>query len=125
MGIQSSAIVVRELALGGLSVSQTGGKLLRELKVSIINGFVIGTVLLVTVTVWQSDIRLGLLLGLCMFIIILWATVMGAFIPLMLKRANIDPALATGPFITTFNDILGIAVYLGIATLFRGWLGKG
>jgi len=124
VGIQSSAIVVRELALGGLSVSQTGGKLLRELKVSIINGLVIGTVLLIAVTIWQHDYRLGLLLGICMFIIILWATVMGAFIPLMLKKANIDPALATGPFITTFNDILGIAIYLGVATLFLEWLGK-
>jgi len=125
VGIQSSAIVVRELALGGLGVSRTGGKLLRELKVSIINGLVIGTVLLVTVTVWQNNIRLGALLGLCMFIIICWATVMGAFIPLMLKKADVDPALATGPFITTFNDILGIAIYLGIASLFLEWLGKG
>ena len=125
VGIQSSAIVVRELALGGLSVSQTGGKLLRELKVSLINGFVIGTVLLITVTIWQHDYRLGLLLGICMFIIICWATIMGAFIPLMLKKAKIDPALATGPFITTFNDILGIAIYLGIATIFLEWLGKG
>jgi magnesium transporter len=125
VGIQSSAIVVRELALGGLSVSQTGGKLLRELKVSIINGIVIGTVLLLIVTIWQKDFRLGILLGICIFIIICWATIMGAFIPLMLKKAKIDPALATGPFITTFNDILGIAIYLGIATVFLEWLGKG
>jgi magnesium transporter len=125
VGIQSSSIVVRELALGGLSVSQTGGKLLRELKVSIINGIVIGTVLLIIVTIWQKDVRLGILLGICIFIIICWATIMGAFIPLMLKKAKIDPALATGPFITTFNDILGIAIYLGIATVFLGWLGKG
>jgi magnesium transporter len=124
VGIQSSAIVVRELALGGLSVSQTGGKLLRELKVSIINGLVIGTVLLLAVSIWQGDFRLGALLGICMFIIIFWATIMGAFIPLMLKKAKIDPALATGPFITTFNDIVGIAIYLGIASLFLEWLGK-
>ncbi|HER43466.1 MAG TPA: magnesium transporter, partial [Candidatus Eisenbacteria bacterium] len=123
VGIQSSAIVVREIALGGLSISQTGGKLLREMKVAIINGLVIGTVLLTTVTVWQGSLKLGVLLGLCMFIIIMWATIMGAFIPLMLKKAKIDPALATGPFITTLNDILGIAVYLGIATVFLGWLG--
>jgi magnesium transporter len=125
VGIQSSAIVVREIALGGFNMSQTGGKLLRELKVSMINGVVIGTVLLCTVSLWQRDYRLGLLLGLCMFVIILWATIMGAFIPLMLKKANIDPALATGPFITTFNDILGIAIYLGIATIFLDWLSKG
>jgi magnesium transporter len=125
VGIQSSAIVVRELALGGLSLSQTGGKLLRELKVSLINGFVLGSVLLLTVTIWRSNIRLGALLGICMFIIIFWATVMGALIPLLLKKADIDPALATGPFITTFNDILGIVIYLGIASLFLEWIGRG
>ncbi|MCK4537221.1 MAG: magnesium transporter [Candidatus Krumholzibacteria bacterium] len=125
VGIQSSAIVVRELAVGGLSISNTGGKLLRELKVSLINGIVLGSVLLVMVMLWQQNVRLGMLLGLCMFIIICWATMMGVLIPLLLKRANIDPALATGPFITTVNDIVGILVYLGIATIFLNWIGTG
>jgi len=125
VGIQSSAIVVREIALGGMSIQRTGSKLLRELKVSIINGIVIGSVLLLTVTLWQKDYRLGLLLGLCMFFIIFWATLMGAIIPLTLRKINVDPALATGPFITTFNDIIGVVFYLGIASLFLDWLGKG
>lgn len=125
VGIQSSAIVVRELAVGGLSAVQTSGKLLRELKVSLINGLVLGSVLLATVTLWQKDLRLGALLAICLLIIIFWATMMGAFVPIALKRMKIDPVLATGPFITTFNDILGILIYLGIATLFLHWLGKG
>jgi magnesium transporter len=125
VGIQSSAIVVRELATGGISIVQTGSKLLRELKVALINGVVIATVLLGTVWLWRGDIKLGLLLGTCMFAIILWATVLGALIPMLLKRINVDPALATGPFITTFNDILGIVFYLGIATLFLDWIGRG
>ncbi len=125
VGIQSSAIVVRELAVGGLSAVQTSGKLLRELKVSLINGLVLGSVLLATVTIWQRDLRLGVLLAICLLIIIFWATLMGAFVPIALKRMKIDPVLATGPFITTFNDILGILIYLGIATLFLQWLGKG
>ncbi|MBU8922415.1 MAG: magnesium transporter [Bacteroidales bacterium] len=125
VGIQSSAIVVRELAVGGLSIANTGNKLIRELKVSLINGVVLGSVLLIMVMLWQQNVRLGLLLGFCMFIIICWATLMGALIPLLLKRANIDPALATGPFITTVNDIVGILVYLGIATVFLNWIGTG
>jgi magnesium transporter len=125
VGIQSSAIVVRELAVGGMSLVRTGGKLLRELKVSLINGFVLGTVLLVLVTIWQGDYRLGVLLGVCMMTIILWATLMGAIVPLLLRKMDIDPALATGPFITTSNDILGILIYLGIATLFLDWIGGG
>ncbi len=125
VGIQSSAIVVRELAVGSMSLVRTGGKLLRELKVSLINGFVLGTVLLVIVALWQGDYRLGVLLGVCMMTIILWATLMGAIVPLLLRRMDIDPALATGPFITTSNDILGILIYLGIATLFLDWIGGG
>jgi len=125
VGIQSSAIVVRELAVGGMSLVRTGGKLIRELKVSLINGFVLGAVLLVIVTIWQGDYRLGVLLGVCMMTIILWATLMGAVVPLLLRKMDIDPALATGPFITTSNDILGILMYLGIATLFLDWIGGG
>lgn len=125
VGIQSSAIVVRELAIGGLGVVRTGGKLLRELKVSLVNGIVLGSVLLVIVSIWQKDYRLGLLLGLCMLAIIFWATLMGALVPLLLKRMDIDPALATGPFITTSNDILGILIYLGIASLLLDWIGGG
>jgi magnesium transporter len=125
VGMQSSAIVVRELAVGGLSMVRTGVKLLRELKVSVINGIVLGSVLLVIVSLWQRDYRLGVLLGVCMLTIIFWATLMGALVPLMLKRMDIDPALATGPFITTSNDILGILIYLGIATLFLDWVGGG
>jgi magnesium transporter len=125
VGIQSSAIVVRELATGGLGLVRTSSKLLRELRVSLINGIVLGSVLLVIVSLWQRDYRLGLLLGLCMLTIICWATVMGAIVPLLLKKMNVDPALATGPFITTSNDILGILIYLGIATLFLEWVGGG
>ena len=125
VGIQSSAIVVRELAVGGVSVVHTGGKLLRELKVSIINGLVLGSVLLAIVSLWQKDYRLGVLLSVCMMTIILWATLMGAVVPLLLRKMNVDPALATGPFITTSNDILGILIYLGIATLFLDWIGGG
>jgi magnesium transporter len=79
----------------------------------------------VIVSLWQKDFRLGLLLGLCMLTIICWATLMGAIVPLLLKRMNVDPALATGPFITTSNDILGILIYLGIASLFLDWIGRG
>jgi magnesium transporter len=125
VGVQSSAIVVRELAVGGLNVIRVSTKLLRELKVSLINGFVIGSVLMITVTLWQRDYRLALLLGICMLTIIFWATLMGALVPLVLKRMDVDPALATGPFITTTNDIVGILIYLGIASLLIDWIGGG
>ena len=125
VGIQSSAIVVRELALGTSGVFRTSEKIIREIKVSLINGFVLGGVLLLVVVLWQRDLRLGLLLCLSLTTIIVWGTLMGAIVPLLLKRINIDPALATGPFITTSNDILGLLIYLGIASAFLDWLGGG
>ena len=125
VGIQSSAITVRELAMGRLGVLRMSGKLFRELRVAILNGAVLGAVLLIIVTLWWKDYRLGILLGLCLVTTISWSTLMGAAVPILLKKIGIDPALATGPFITASNDILGIVIYLGIATLFLDWIGGG
>jgi len=122
VGIQSSAIVVRELATGEFSLSETGRKVFRELKVSIINGSVLGSILFIVSTLWLGEIRFGILLGGCLMFVVFWATLIGTSVPLLLNRIKVDPALATGPFITTFNDILGVLVYLGIATLFLDWV---
>lgn len=123
VGIQSSAIVVREIALGTSGVFRTGEKIVREIKVSLINAVVLGGVTLLVVLIWLGNVRLGLLLFLSMGTIIVWGTVMGAVVPMLLKRLKVDPALATGPFITTSNDILGLLIYLGIATAFIEWVG--
>lgn len=122
VGIQSSAIVVRELAAGEFSLSQTGKKVLRELKVALINGSLLGSILFIVATLWLRDYRLGVILGTCLLFVVFWATFIGTSVPLLLNKMNIDPALATGPFITTFNDILGILVYLGVATIFIDWV---
>ena len=121
VGIQSSAIVVRELATGEFSLSETGRKIFRELKVSIMNGTLLGSILFIVVVIWLRDYKLATLLGLCLFSVVFWAALVGTSVPLLLNKINIDPALATGPFITTFNDIVGIIFYLGIATIFLEW----
>ncbi|MDZ7860227.1 MAG: magnesium transporter [Candidatus Krumholzibacteriota bacterium] len=118
VGIQSSAVVVRELATGEFSLSDTTRKILRELRVSVLNGTFLGAILFIVVVIWLKDYKLATLLGLCLFSVVLWAALIGTSVPLLLNKINIDPALATGPFITTFNDILGIIFYLSIATLF-------
>ena len=125
VGIQSSAIVVREIALGTAGVFRTGEKIFREIKVSLINGFVLGGVTLLVVLLWLGNVRLGLLLFISMATIIVWGTMMGTVMPMLLKRIKVDPALATGPFITTSNDILGLLIYLGIATAFLDWVAGG
>jgi magnesium transporter len=70
------------------------------------------------VAFWLSDPQLGLGVGISLIIVILFSGSFGAFVPFLLRKFNIDPALAAGPFITTSNDILGLLIYLGIITRF-------
>jgi magnesium transporter len=70
------------------------------------------------VAFWLSDPQLGLGVGISLIIVILFSGSFGAFVPLLLRKLNIDPALAAGPFITTTNDILGLLIYLSIITRF-------
>jgi magnesium transporter len=68
------------------------------------------------VTLWMDNFYMGLMIGVSLNIVILQATLFGGLIPFILKRLDIDPAMASGPFITTFNDILGLLIYLAIIT---------
>ncbi len=70
------------------------------------------------VGLWLSDLGLGAVVAFAMVMIVLYSGFAGAAVPLMLKKLNVDPALATGPFISTSNDILGLFIYLGFITLF-------
>jgi len=122
VGIQSSAIVVRELATEEFTFVETGRKIFRELKVSLINGSILGLLLFIVVFLWFRDFSLGILVGSCLLFIVIWATFIGTAVPLLFHRMNVDPALATGPFITTFNDIMGVLVYLAMATAMLRWV---
>lgn len=114
-GIQSSIIVIRGLATGEISIDSTWRRFFREFRVSLLIGFIFGVTIAIVVGLWQS-ISMGLAVGLALNLVILQATLFGGLIPFILKRANIDPALASGPFITTVNDILGLLIYLLIIT---------
>lgn len=121
-GIQSATIVIRGLATGEFSLRDTGARLLREIGVALLNGLVIATLLFIVVTVWLKETNFGILLGFAMIFVLFMASFMGTIIPFVLKRINIDPAVATGPFITTTNDVLGLLVYFGMIHLFSQWL---
>ncbi len=118
IAIQCSSIIVRGLATGDLSMYNIIVQLWKELRVAITNGLVIGLVLFLVITVWHSDWELGLVIGATMWSVILVASATGTLIPLALRRLGIDPAVAMGPFITSLNDIIGIGIYLGFATLY-------
>ena len=115
-GIQSSIIVIRGLATGEISIESTWRRFFREFRVSLFIGFIFGVIMLLVIGLWLGNYMMGLIIGFALNLVILQATLFGGLIPFLLKRADIDPALASGPFITTFNDILGLLIYLVLIT---------
>lgn len=118
IGIQAAVVVVRELALGQIDVMRLGRRVLKELQVAVINGIILGTVLFGVVMIWRGDIGLGILLPSALLIVILVAALIGSSVPLLFQKLKIDPAIATGPFITVINDIVGLTIYLTMANFY-------
>ena len=116
-GIQASSIVVRGLATGELALSKTFRRLGREFFAALLNGSILSSLLFVVVYLWIGDASFGITVALRLLVVITNATLVGATVPLILHRMNIDPPLATGPFITTSNDALGLFIYLGFLTI--------
>ena len=117
VGIQSAAIVVQGLANDSLKMENVSKKLLKELAVGLLNGIICSTIILVATFVLGYNIHLSLAVSISLLVVIVFAAMFGTFIPLTLDRQKIDPALATGPFITTINDILGLFIYFWIGQL--------
>ncbi len=116
-GQQSAIIVVRGLATGEISLKDTRRRLWREIRVALISAVVIATLIFSVVTLWQGDPRFGAILAGTLIIVILNASIFGALIPLLFKKLNIDPALATGPFVATFNDVIGLLIYFSLLSM--------
>jgi magnesium transporter len=116
--MQAAVVVVRELALGQINLRRMGQRVGRELIVAFMNGLTLGTILFVSVMVWQRDVDLSILLVGSLLIVIAVASFIGSSVPLLLERLRIDPAIATGPFIAVTNDIIGLAIYLSLATVY-------
>ncbi len=117
-GTQAATIVVRGMATGDISLVNIGKRLWMEMRVALVNALVCGILLALIVGTWVSDYGLGSVVGLALVLIIVNAGVIGSAVPMALKKWNIDPALATGPFVTTSNDILSLLIYLGLVTIY-------
>jgi magnesium transporter len=117
-GTQAATVAVRGLATGDISLVHIGKRLWMEMKVALLNGVICGILLGLIVGVWLYDYGLGIIVAVSIVLIILNSGFIGAAVPLALKRLNIDPALATGPFVTTTNDIFSLLIYLGLVTAF-------
>jgi magnesium transporter len=122
VGIQSSSIMVRGFATGRVDFNNLRRFLFREMKIGLIMGIACGVVAGCAAVLWHKDPLLGPIVALAMVTAITTAASMGALIPAFFKKFKIDPAIAAGPFVTTANDIVGIIIYLGIATFFLKYL---
>lgn len=113
IGVQSSAIVVQSLARGEKQFDSIFQKLGKETLVAILNGLLLSLIIFGVAYLFDSP-QLGLVVSISLFTVIIFAAIFGTLIPLLLDKYKIDPALATGPFITTLNDVLGLFIYLSI-----------
>jgi magnesium transporter len=118
VGIQSSSLVVQSLASKSVFDDTPWQRFIKGLLIALVNGVVLATfVFLVVVFVYGFESIFGFTIGLAMFCVVLLSSFMGTITPLVLDRFGINPAIASGPFITTANDLLGLSVYFGVAML--------
>jgi magnesium transporter len=117
VGVQSAAIVVQSLAGGTNSLGNISQRLLKELGVALVNGVICSSIILLAAYFLGYGILLSLTVSIALLSVIIFAALFGTFIPLILDKNKIDPALATGPFITTVNDVLGLFIYFLIGQL--------
>jgi len=121
VGVQSSAIIVQSIAKGTLTGS-TWKRLLKEVGLNIVNGIVLSAILFVgAYLILGTDLITPLTISIALIAVVIVASLIGTFVPIMLDKYNIDPAIATGPFITTSNDIFGLLIFFSIAKIMLGF----
>jgi magnesium transporter len=121
VGVQSSAIIVQGLANNSLGFQSLSYKLGKELLVALVNGLVCSALILAYTLLFKDSTDLAATVSVALVLVIIFAGLFGTLVPLMLDKYKIDPALATGPFITTMNDIVGLFIYFSIGHLMYSW----
>lgn len=116
VGVQSSAIVVQALAKGTNQFDHLKKKIRKELMVGLLNGIFLATIIYFIARLFGNS-TLGFVVSISLLVVIVFAGFFGTIIPLLLNRYKIDPALATGPFVTTLNDVLGLFIYFTVGAL--------
>jgi len=119
-GVQSSALIVQGLANNSLSRDGIFHKLLKELSVGLLNGLICSALIFTFSIIFQYNFALSMTVSIALLTVITFASIFGTLVPLTLHRFKIDPALATGPFITTSNDIIGFFIYFMIGRIMYG-----
>jgi magnesium transporter len=122
VGLQSAAIVVRGLDTGHVTTRNWGRHVARELMSALLLALACGVVLGVIGAIWSQHLGFGLIIGGALICSMLTAGLMGSVIPVVSKRLGFDPAATAGPFETAFQDVIGFAVFLWLASLLEPWL---
>ncbi|KAB8139093.1 magnesium transporter [Gracilibacillus oryzae] len=121
-GTQALAVAVRSISNGDMDKIGKASVIWQEAKTGVITGTTCGILITLIVAFWYGELYLGILVGISIMATLFVATIAGAFVPLVMHRFNIDPAVASGPFITTLNDIISMFIYFGLATAFMNLL---
>lgn len=125
VGVQSSAIVVQGLANGSLDISHFARQLWKEVRVGLLNATIISAVVFVyNLIMIPHDFAVTISVAVSLFIVVMFATILGSVVPLTLEKLKINPALATGPFIQISNDIVGLIIYVYTSTFFLDLFGR-
>ncbi len=122
VGLQSSTLIIRGLATGVIELTDVWKVFLREIRVALLLGVVCGVLLTLIGWIWHGQGYLGMVVGASLVVAFMVSTSMATFMPILLKRNGVDPAVAAGPFVTTANDITGITIYLTLATFLLDYL---
>ena len=118
VGVQSAAIIVQGLASNNLGMDSLAQRLIKELGVALLNGIICSGLIMIITSLIGYPNSISFTVSISLMAVIIFAALFGTFIPLVLDKYKIDPALATGPFITTMNDVLGLFIYFMIGKLF-------
>lgn len=114
VGMQSSAIIVQDLAAGALKLDKIGKLLTKELAIALMNGGILSLVLFIYNYFFLRNVVVMASVSISIFVIVLFANLFGTVVPLILNKLKMDPARATGPFITIMNDLIGMFIYMNI-----------
>ena len=115
-GMQVSTVMIRALATHSILSADTWQLVKKELNIALIVGIFCATVIGGITSIWLADYKLGMILSVSIFANMLWAGLAGSLLPLVINRMGMDPAIGAGPILTTTTDVLGYAIFLGLAT---------
>ncbi len=118
VGIQALSVSIRSIALGEVQIDDVKRVLRKELSIGLINGLALGSLFAIIAYILQREPMIGLIAGIALGFNVIVAGVVGGTIPFLIKKIGKDPAMMTGPVLTTITDITGVTIYLGLSTIF-------